>query len=60
MGVCMEQEKSLPALRVATHQLCRIHKGDGGGPDRISDEAVERRRSEGSGLFNVSAINYNQ
>jgi hypothetical protein len=56
----MEQEKSLPALRVATHQLCRIHKGNGGGPDRISDEAVERRWNEGSGLFNVSAVNYNQ
>lgn len=50
----MEQEKSLSALRVATHQLCRIHKDDGDGPDRISDEAVERQWSEGSGLFNVS------
>ncbi len=56
----MEQEKSLPVLRVATHRLCRIHKDNGGGPDRISDEAVERQWSEESGLFNVSAVNYNQ
>jgi hypothetical protein len=56
----MEQEKSLPALRVATHQLCRIHKGNGGGPDRNSDETAERQWSEGSGLFDVSQINHNQ